>query len=127
VNALFPPGERTTSVHSFCEELVVRKELSDNFCFYNENYSTITGAHNWAQTTLQEHWNDPREVIYSEEQLERGLTHDQLWNAAQLEMVTDSHHPLSHPSSLFCQVNTGKMHGFMRMYWAKKVQTVPLI
>jgi deoxyribodipyrimidine photo-lyase len=110
VNALFPSGERTTSVHSFCEELVVRKELSDNFCFYNDNYSTITGAHNWAQTTLQEHWDDPREVLYSEEQLEGGLTADHLWNAAQLEMV-----------------NTGKMHGFMRMYWAKKVPTLIVV
>jgi deoxyribodipyrimidine photolyase len=88
VNALFPPGERTTSVHSFCEELVVRKELSDNFCFYNDSYMTIGGAHNWAQTTLQEHWNDPREVIYSQEQLETAQTADNLWNSAQLEMVT---------------------------------------
>ncbi|KIY91279.1 deoxyribodipyrimidine photo-lyase [Monoraphidium neglectum] len=38
------------------------------------------------------------------DQLEKGLTHDELWNAAQWEMV---HH--------------GKMHGFMRMYWAKKI------
>lgn len=86
-NALFPAGERTTGVHSFCEELVVRKELSDNYCFYNENYSNLRGAHNWAQTTLQEHWDDEREVIYSEEVLEKGQTGDDLWNAAQMEMV----------------------------------------
>ena len=48
---------------------------------------TIRGAHNWAQTTLQEHWNDPREVIYSQEQLETAQTGDNLWNAAQLQMV----------------------------------------
>lgn len=40
------------------------------------------------------------------DQLEKGETHDELWNAAQLQMV---HH--------------GKMHGFMRMYWAKKVRS----
>jgi deoxyribodipyrimidine photo-lyase len=85
---MFPPGERTTSVHSFCEELVVRKELSDNFCFYNDSYMTIGGAHSWAQTTLQEHWNDTREVIYSQEQLETAQTGDNLWNSAQLEMVS---------------------------------------
>jgi deoxyribodipyrimidine photo-lyase len=37
-------------------------------------------------------------------QLEAAATHDELWNAAQLEMV-----------------HRGKMHGFMRMYWAKKI------
>ena len=34
----------------------------------------------------------------------QGKTHDTLWNAAQLELV-----------------HGGKMHGFMRMYWAKKI------
>jgi deoxyribodipyrimidine photo-lyase len=43
--ALFPPGERTTGAHSYCEELVVRKELSDNFCLYNSQYDSIEGAH----------------------------------------------------------------------------------
>lgn len=48
----------------------------------------------------------------SREQLEKAETHDDLWNAGQNEMV-----------------HLGKMHGFMRMYWAKKVHlhfaTVP--
>lgn len=48
---------------------------------------TLNGAHSWAQTTLREHWDDQREVIYTEEQLERAQTGDNLWNAAQLEMV----------------------------------------
>lgn len=43
--ALFPSGERTTGIHSFCEEAVVRKELSDNFCNYNSKYDSIDGAH----------------------------------------------------------------------------------
>ena len=62
------------------------------------------GNESWAQRTLRDHAGDPREYVYSEADLERGLTHDQLWNAAQHEMVW-----------------TGKMHGFMRMYWAKKI------
>lgn len=57
-----------------------------------------------AQKTLQEHQNDDREYVYTKKQLEQGKTHDDLWNAAQLQMVT-----------------TGKMHGYMRMYWAKKI------
>lgn len=88
----------------FLEELVVRRELADNFCFYNDKYDSFEGFPNWAQQTLRKHERDPREVTYSRDQLELGKTHDQAWNACQLEMVT-----------------TGKMHGYMRMYWAKKI------
>ncbi len=92
------------SREAFIEELVVRKELSDNFCFYNENYDNAEGFHDWAKETLNNHRNDKREYIYGMEEFEKGKTHDDLWNAAQMEMV-----------------NKGKMHGFMRMYWAKKI------
>ena len=83
---------------------MVRKELSDNFCFYNENYDTITGASNWAQTTLNDHRSDKREYTYTREEFESAKTHDELWNAAQRQLMAE-----------------GKMHGFMRMYWAKKI------
>ena len=89
---------------SFIEEAVVRRELSDNFCYYNESYDKVVGAYEWAQTTLNDHAEDKRPYLYTREQLQRGLTHDRLWNAAQLQLR-----------------NEGKMHGFMRMYWAKKI------
>lgn len=92
------------AVASFVEELVVRRELSDNFCHYNEQYDSLKGCAGWAQETLQVHASDKRPYVYSLEQLEKGKTHDDLWNAAQNEMV-----------------HRGKMHGFMRMYWAKKI------
>ncbi len=91
-------------VAAFIEELVVRKELSDNFCFYNSNYDNFNGFPQWAQKTLNEHREDVREYIYTKQEFEFAKTHDELWNAAQLEMI-----------------NTGKMHGYMRMYWAKKI------
>lgn len=43
------------SVEAFMEEAIVRRELSDNFCFYNENYDNLKGAYNWAQETLNQH------------------------------------------------------------------------
>jgi deoxyribodipyrimidine photo-lyase len=89
---------------SFLEELIVRRELSDNFCFYNEKYDQFEGFHPWAQKTLNEHRGDKREYVYSPEEFEQAKTHDDLWNAAQMEMVLK-----------------GKMHGYMRMYWAKKI------
>jgi deoxyribodipyrimidine photo-lyase len=89
---------------AFLEELIVRRELSDNFCFYNPDYDRFSGFPAWAQKTLNEHRRDRREYVYSAQEFEEGRTHDDLWDAAQLEMV-----------------RTGKMHGYMRMYWAKKI------
>jgi len=89
---------------AFLEEMIVRKELSDNFCLYNPDYDNVSGFHQWARTTHAEHRRDEREFVYSLAAFEEGRTHDSLWNAAQAEMV-----------------KTGKMHGYMRMYWAKKI------
>ncbi|KAM4771870.1 deoxyribodipyrimidine photo-lyase-like isoform 2-T2 [Rhinophrynus dorsalis] len=92
------------SVDSFVEEAVVRRELADNFCYYNKNYDKVEGAYDWAKNTLKDHAKDKRTHLYTLEKLEAGKTHDPLWNAAQLQMVHE-----------------GKMHGFLRMYWAKKI------
>jgi deoxyribodipyrimidine photo-lyase len=89
---------------AFLEELIVRKELSDNFCFYNRHYDSFQGFPGWAKETLDKHRDDEREVLYSLEELEHAKTHDELWNASQMEMAL-----------------LGKMHGYMRMYWAKKI------
>jgi deoxyribodipyrimidine photo-lyase len=92
------------SKKAFLEELIVRRELSDNYCLHNPDYDRFNGFQPWAKATLNKHRNDHREYTYTTEQFEKGLTHDPLWNAAQHELVS-----------------TGKMHGFMRMYWAKKI------
>lgn len=89
---------------AFLEELIVRRELSDNYCFYTPDYDKVTGAHAWAEKTIREHANDVREYLYTYEQFAAASTHDSLWNAAQNQMMVE-----------------GKMHGFMRMYWAKKI------
>ena len=92
------------SREAFLEELIVRRELSDNYCFYNSNYDNFSGFPEWAKKTLNEHRKDLREYDYTRDQFENAETHDDLWNAAQIEMV-----------------KRGKMHGYMRMYWAKKI------
>ena len=92
------------SQEAFLEELIVRRELSDNFCFYNADYDSFSGFPEWAQNTLNQHRHDPRPFLYTQGDFESAATHDKLWNAAQNEMVV-----------------TGKMHGYLRMYWAKKI------
>ena len=32
------------SVDAFVEEAVVRRELAENFCYYNENYDSVQGS-----------------------------------------------------------------------------------
>lgn len=95
---------QSDGMNALFEELIVRKELSDNFCLHSSSYTKINGAAEWAQVTLADHLNDPRHPQYSLTQLEAGDTTDEAWNAAQLQMI-----------------KTGKMHGYMRMYWAKKI------
>lgn len=88
----------------FLDELIGWRELAVLFVRHEPNYDNWTCAAPWARKTLIEHAGDARPHRYSLEQLERGETGDELWNAAQREMV-----------------DTGWMHGYMRMYWGKKI------
>ncbi|MBB3186088.1 deoxyribodipyrimidine photo-lyase [Microbacter margulisiae] len=95
-----PPGGQ----EAFLEELIVRRELADNFCYYNPLYDQTGGFPEWAKKDMELHRNDVRLYLYTREELENGETHDPLWNAAQRELTV-----------------RGKMHGYLRMYWAKKL------
>jgi len=99
ITAAASPGRET-----FLEELFVRRELSMNFVHYNSRYDRPEALPAWARKTLGVHAADPRPYRYTLGQLERARTHDPYWNAAQQEMVL-----------------AGKMHGYMRMYWGKKI------
>jgi deoxyribodipyrimidine photo-lyase len=88
----------------FLDQLIGWRELSVLFVRHNPDYDSWECAEPWAQKTLVEHAGDLRQNRYSLEQMERGETGDELWNAAQREMV-----------------DTGWMHNYMRMYWAKKI------
>jgi deoxyribodipyrimidine photo-lyase len=77
-------GKYKESVESFIEESVVRRELSENFCYYNDKYDTIDGTNDWAKKTLRDHAGDKREYLYDREGRETAKTHDDLWNAAQV-------------------------------------------
>lgn len=89
---------------AYLEELIVRRELSLNFAHYSSAYDRFEGLPEWPRRTLAEHETDPREAVYSVAELEEAATHDPYWNAAQKEMLL-----------------AGKMHGYMRMYWGKKI------
>jgi deoxyribodipyrimidine photo-lyase len=95
---------KSPGTEAYLEELIVRRELSMNFTFYNEQYDSFESVPEWAKKTLKAHQKEKRLYSYTLEELETAKTHDPYWNAAQKEMV-----------------EKGKMHGYMRMYWGKKI------
>jgi deoxyribodipyrimidine photo-lyase len=97
-------GGPQEDIDSYLEEVIVRRELSMNFCHYTPDYDAYSCLPEWAKKTLEEHESDEREYVYAREQLESAETHDEYWNAAMEEMV-----------------HTGYMHNHMRMYWGKKI------
>ena len=88
----------------FLEELVVRKELADNFCFYAEDYRNLSSIPNWAKLSLNSHKSDLRVHTYSIKDLQNAVTKDRLWNSSQIQLKKE-----------------GTVFGYFRMYWAKKI------
>jgi deoxyribodipyrimidine photo-lyase len=97
-----PPQKE--DLDSYLEELIIRRELSMNFCHYTTDYDEFSCLPAWAKETLEEHKDDEREYLYARKQFEEAETHDEYWNAAMNEMRY-----------------TGYMHNYMRMYWGKKI------
>ncbi len=89
---------------AYIEELLVRRELSLNYCHYEPRYDRYEALPDWARRTLAEHRDDERPHVYTAAQLAEAATHDDYWNAAMREMR-----------------DTGYMHNYMRMYWGKKI------
>lgn len=88
----------------FLEELIVRRELAFNFARFTEHPQSLDALPDWAKKTLAKHARDKRDPVYSRDAFESAGTHDPLWNAAQRELLI-----------------TGKIHGYYRMYWGKKI------
>lgn len=93
------------SAEGFLDQVLTWREIGFNWSFKNpDTYDTLESLPNWAQKTLREHAADDRPFQYTLDELESSRTHDELWNAAQTEIV-----------------RTGMMHNYMRMLWGKKI------
>ena len=97
-------GRHKLIADEFLEQLIVRRELACNFVRYAERHDTLEALPDWARKTIAAHRNDTRDPLYTREQFERAATHDDLWNATQKELLL-----------------RGKIHGYYRMYWGKKI------
>jgi deoxyribodipyrimidine photo-lyase len=96
--------EQNLMADEFLEELIVRRELAYNFARYSPRLDSLEVLPDWARETIAKHRRDKREFVYSRKQFECGETHDDLWNATQKELAV-----------------LGKIHGYYRMYWGKKI------
>jgi deoxyribodipyrimidine photo-lyase len=102
VRAARPASDRNAA--AFLEQLVVRRELAFNFCAFEPEYNSLDALPDWAKKTLAEHDGDERAHLYTPEEFEAAATHDELWNACQMEIRL-----------------TGTMHNYVRMLWGKKI------
>ena len=93
-----PPAE------SFLDQIITWRELGYNRCSKRDDYDQYRSLPDWAQKTLKQHASDPREYAYELPQFEAAATHDEIWNAAQRQLVRD-----------------GRMHNYLRMLWGKKI------
>ena len=88
----------------FLEQVIIRRELSFNLCFYNKRYDSLDALPQWAKQTLDKHRRDRRKPVYSYEELERAETHDDVWNLSQRQLL-----------------QCGVIHNYLRMLWGKKI------
>ncbi|MEO7650316.1 MAG: deoxyribodipyrimidine photo-lyase [Bryobacteraceae bacterium] len=88
----------------FLEELIVRRELAFNFARFATKPDSLDNLPEWVLRTLGDHIGDKREHAYDRDEFASASTHDALWNATQKEMLL-----------------RGKIHGYYRMYWGKKI------
>lgn len=93
-----------SSTEGFLDELVTWRELGFNMCAHQQDYDQYGSLPEWARATLGQHVADKRRHLYTLEQFEPAQTHDEVWNAAQRQLLTE-----------------GRIHNYMRMLWGKKI------
>jgi deoxyribodipyrimidine photo-lyase len=94
----------SANAETFLDELITWREVGYNFCSHRKDYDRFESLPEWSQKTLKKHERDERPYLYTLEQLESAATHDPLWNAAQLQLVSE-----------------GRIHNYLRMLWGKKI------
>lgn len=97
-------SSQNNNLQTFINEIFAFRETAEHFCYHEKNYDSIEGALVWAKESLLKHSNDKRTQIYTFKELEAAKTKDSLWNAGQKQLLI-----------------SGKMHGYVRMYWAKQI------
>ncbi|MDA8728256.1 deoxyribodipyrimidine photolyase, partial [Euryarchaeota archaeon] len=91
------------AVESFLDQIITWRELGFNNAYHIPEHNQYESLPDWAKTTLMEHASDER-VQYTLKQIKEADTHDEIWNAAQRQLVRD-----------------GIIHNYLRMLWGKRI------
>jgi deoxyribodipyrimidine photo-lyase len=89
---------------AFLDQLIIWRELGFNMCWFQKDYDHYDSLPGWARETLDAHAVDPRAYRYTLEEFQQAQTHDELWNAAQRQLLRE-----------------GRIHNYLRMLWGKKI------
>ena len=93
------------AVESFLDQIITWREIGYVFSHHRPlDYDKYESLPVWAQETLESHEKDFRPCIYSMNALENSRTDDEIWNAAQRQLVSE-----------------GWMHNYLRMLWGKRI------
>jgi deoxyribodipyrimidine photo-lyase len=92
------------AAEAFLDELVTWRDLGYGFCFHRADYARYSSLPTWAKASLAKHARDRRPELYTRAELEQARTGDEIWNAAQRQLVRD-----------------GRIHNYLRMLWGKKI------
>lgn len=92
------------AAEGFLDQLITWREVGFNAARHRPDYNQYHSLPDWARESIAKHRNDPRPYLYSFEQFEQAKTHDQLWNAAQHQLLRE-----------------GRMQNYLRMLWGKKI------
>ena len=90
----------------FLEQLIVRRELAFNFARFATDLESFQDLPDWCKLNMKKHAADPREIPCTGlPNLRRPKTHrPAMGHATQKELLL-----------------RGKIHGYYRMYWGKKI------
>ncbi len=105
-----PAGKRagwwnvSPAAEQWLDEFITWRELGFNMASNRDDYDRYESLPEWAQATLRKHIRDCREYLYYLEEFADAKTHDEVWNAAQRQLVAE-----------------GFIHNYLRMLWGKKI------
>jgi deoxyribodipyrimidine photo-lyase len=92
------------NTEAFLDQFITWRELGFNMAWQREDCESYRSLPSWALAALKKHAVDRRAHVYSLVEFERAETHDPLWNAAQVQLLTE-----------------GVIHNYLRMLWGKKI------
>ena len=94
----------SANAEAFLDQLVTWRELGFGVLRFGDRPERWKSLPDWARATLEKHAKDPRPEILSAARLESADSPDELWNAAQRQLVVE-----------------GRIPNYLRMIWGKRL------